>query len=177
MIELRKHAQCAFIFNTNNYWPFFTSLTFPNMMFVKTILQQKGSQIWTISPDATILEALQVLADKNIGALPVVEHDKLVGIFSERDYARKVVLKGKSSKDTLVRELMTAKVYFVKPARSMEDCMRLMSEKHIRHLPVMEKGKLVGIITIGDVVNAIISQQKRMIRDLEGYVSGAMYIS
>ncbi len=147
------------------------------MITVRSLLQQKGTQTWTISPESTVFQALELLAEKNIGALPVVENGKLTGIFSERDYARKVVLQGKTSRDTQVRELMTSKVYFVKPQRSMEDCMRLMSEKHIRHLPVLDYGKLVGIITIGDVVKAIIGQQERMIRDLEGYVSGAMYIS
>jgi len=143
------------------------------MITISRLLQQKGSSLYTISPDATIYEALQLLAEKNIGALPVVESGSLVGIFSERDYARKVVLKGKTSKDTLVYELMTSRVYYVKPQRSIDDCMRLMSDKHIRHLPVLDFGRLVGIITIGDVVKAIIDQQQRTINDLENYVSGS----
>ncbi|RMG32063.1 MAG: CBS domain-containing protein [Bacteroidetes bacterium] len=143
------------------------------MISVNQLLRQKGNELWTISPDASVFEALQLMAEKNIGALPVVENDRLVGIFSERDYARKVILKGKSSHQTQVRELMSSPVHHVKGRRTMEDCMRLMTEKRIRHLPVVENGQLVGIITIGDVVKAVISQQQNTIRDLENYISGA----
>ena len=132
----------------------------------------KGPEIWTIGPHKTVYEALQLMAEKNIGALPVVEDDMLVGIFSERDYARKVVLKGKNSFDTRVGELMTPRVYFIKPSRSMDDCMRLMSHMHIRHLPVVDYGQLKGIITMRDVVKAIITQQERTIEELERYVAG-----
>ena len=146
------------------------------MITVKHLLKMKGDQLWTVASDATVFEALELLAAKNIGALPVVDpHGKLVGIFSERDYARKVILKGKSSRDTQVSELMTAKVFHVKPTRSLEDCMHLMTEKRIRHLPVVADNMLIGIITIGDVVKAVIESQKRMIHNLEGYISGSMY--
>ena len=146
------------------------------MITVKHLLKMKGDKLWTVASDATVFEALEILAEKNIGALPVVDQTgKLVGIFSERDYARKVILKGKSSRDTQVRELMTPKVFHVRPNRSLEDCMHLMTEKRIRHLPVVADNKLIGIITIGDVVKAVIESQQRMIHNLEGYISGSMY--
>ena len=145
------------------------------MITANRLLQMKGPELWTISPEATVFEALQLLAAKNIGALPVVEEDMLVGIFSERDYARKVALQGKSSHNTQVGELMTRRVHFVKPQRSLEDCMRLMTNMHIRHLPVVDFGQLKGIITIGDVVKAIIAQQGQTIEELERYVSGGVY--
>ena len=145
------------------------------MMTAGRLLQLKGPETWTISPGATVFEALELMAAKDIGALPVVLNDELVGIFSERDYARKGVLQGKRSQHTQVGQLMTSNVFFVKPQRSMEDCMRLMTDKHIRHLPVLEYGRLIGIITIGDVVKAIISQQQQVISDLENYVTGSMY--
>ena len=126
----------------------------------------------SIAPEASIYDALQLMAEKNIGAVLVVENEEMVGIFSERDYARKVVLKGRSSKETRVAELMTSNVYFVKPSRSMEDCMVLMSAKYIRHLPVMEDGKLVGIVTMRDVVKALIANKENTIRELETYISG-----
>lgn len=146
------------------------------MITVRHLLRMKGNELWTIASSATVYSALQLLAEKNIGALPVVNEDgKLVGIFSERDYARKVILKGKSSRNTLVSELMTSRVFHVKLSRNMEDCMQLMTDKRIRHLPVMENGELQGIITIGDVVKAIIQRQKQTIHNLEGYISGSMY--
>ena len=142
------------------------------MITANRLLQMKGPETWTIGPHKTVFEALQLMAEKNIGALPVVDDDMLVGIFSERDYARKVVLKGKNSFDTRVGELMTPRVYFVKPSRSMDDCMRLMSYMHIRHLPVVDYGQLKGIITMRDVVKAIITQQEQTIEELERYVAG-----
>lgn len=145
------------------------------MLTVNDLFRWKGTRLWTISSLATAFEALQMMAEKNIGALPVVDQGKLVGIFSERDYARKVILRGKSSKSTLVKDLMTTKVYWVKPSRSIEDCMFLMTEKRIRHLPLMENNQLVGIITIGDVVKAMISQQESTIRDLQDYITGSAY--
>ncbi|MEM7374478.1 MAG: CBS domain-containing protein [Bacteroidota bacterium] len=145
------------------------------MLTVKHLFRWKGSDLWTISSLATAFEALQLMAEKNIGALPVVDQGRLVGMFSERDYARKVILRGKSSKSTLVKELMTTKVYWVKPSRSVEDCMFLMTEKRIRHLPVMDNQQLIGIITIGDVVKAMISQQQSTIQDLQNYITGATY--
>lgn len=145
------------------------------MLNVRQVLQRKGPDLWTIAPEATVYQALEVMAEKNVGALPVVRDGMLVGIFSERDYARKVILKGKSSHQTLVEELMTTRVYFIKPNRTLEDCMHLMTDKHIRHLPVLEDGRLLGIITIGDVVKGIIHDQQNTIRDLETYISGGLY--
>ena len=123
------------------------------MISVHQLLRIKGTELWTIAPGATVYEALELLAEKNIGALPVVEAGQLVGIFSERDYARKVILKGKSSRETMVWELMTTRVHHIKPTRGLQECMKLMTDKRIRHLPVMDNGSLVGMITIGDVVN------------------------
>lgn len=141
-------------------------------MSVKQILQGKPSDVWTISPQATVYEALELLAEKNIGALPVLEGGRLVGIFSERDYARKVILKGRSSKEASVGELMTAPVYTVGSNEPVEVCMQLMTECHIRHLPVTEGDRLIGMVSIGDVGKAIIANQRVHIRDLEAYITG-----
>src|SRR5690349_18450915 len=118
---------------------------------VRDILQMKGNAVYSISPDQSVYDALEFLEEKNLGCLVVVENEKLVGVFTERDYARKVVLKGKASKDTPVRDIMTGKVIVVTPTTSIETCMQMMTEKHIRHLPVVESGKLVGLISIGDL--------------------------
>ncbi len=134
---------------------------------VKDILKGRGSEIWSVSPTTTAYEALEVMAEKNIGAVLVFENEKLVGVFSERDYARKVILKGKSSKDTNVSELMTRDVFYVKPENTLDECMALMTSKHIRHLPVFDDKQIKGIITIGDVVKEVISEQEIMIKDLE----------
>ena len=142
------------------------------MISVHQLLRIKGTELWTIAPGATVYEALELLAEKNIGALPVVEAGQLVGIFSERDYARKVILKGKSSRETMVWELMTTRVHHIKPTRGLQECMKLMTDKRIRHLPVMDNGSLVGMITIGDVVKHIINDQKQTIQDLEAYMKG-----
>lgn len=143
------------------------------MTTVSQLLRKKGTDVVTIGPQATVFEALQLMADRNIGALPVMENGKMLGIFSERDYARKVILQGRSSKETSVADLMTQNVFFVKPSRTMEDCMVLMSGKHIRHLPVMEDGKaLLGIVTMRDVVKELISSKENTIRELETYISG-----
>ena len=146
------------------------------MNTVRRVLQAKSASVWTIRPDATAYEALRVMADKDIGALLVQNNEgKLVGIFSERDYARKVILKGRSSKDTLVSELMTDLVYYVSPEHTVNDCMAIMTAKHIRHIPVMDGKSLKGIITIGDVVNSMISEQNITIRDLENYITGGAH--
>jgi len=146
------------------------------MKTVRRALQAKSGPVWTIRPDAMAYEALRVMADKDIGALLVQDSEgKVVGVFSERDYARKVILKGRSSKDTLVRELMTDHVYYVSPEHTVNDCMAIMTAKHIRHIPVMDGGKLVGIVTIGDVVNSMISEQNITIRDLENYITGGAH--
>ena len=138
------------------------------------ILDAKGRNVWSVSPQSSAYEALEMLADMDIGALVVVDLDKVVGIFSERDYARKIVLKGKSSKETTVAELMVQPVTYVLPWTSISECMTLMTNKHVRHLPVMENDKLVGIVTIGDVVKAIISEQEAVIQELKGYVDEAL---
>ncbi|MEJ5203071.1 MAG: CBS domain-containing protein [Anaerolineales bacterium] len=134
---------------------------------VRQLLDVKGYQVWSISPDATVYAALEMMAGKNVGALVVCEGSQLVGMISERDYARKVILHGKTSKQTRVREIMSSPVYSVGPEQTIRECMQLMSSKHIRHLPVVDQGKVVGVISIGDVVNEIIRQQSETIRFLE----------
>ena len=116
------------------------------------ILARKGSAVWSISPDATVFEAIQLMADKNVGALPVIDNSRLVGIISERDYARKVTLKGRSSKDTPVRDIMTQELLTATPSDSIAECIRTMTEKRVRHLPVLEGTKMIGIVSIGDVL-------------------------
>ena len=142
------------------------------MKNVIELLRVKGHQYWSVTPDTTVFDALKLMAEKNIGVLLVLEGDVLVGLLSERDYARKVILKGKSSKDTLVKEIMSEKVIYVEPEQTVEECMALMTDKHVRHLPVFEGDKLIGIISIGDVVKAIISEQEFIIEQLEHYISG-----
>src|SRR5271168_3767078 len=126
---------------------------------IGTILHHKGASVWSISPQATVFEAIQLLAQKNIGALPVMEGDKLVGIFSERDYTRKVALEGKTSHTTRVRDILSPDVATISPDETVEEAMRRMTDKRIRHLPVVEDGKVIGVISIGDMVNWIISAQ------------------
>jgi CBS domain-containing protein len=142
------------------------------MITVKELLKKKSGDIWSISPQTSVYQALELMAQKEVGALLVIENDKLVGIFSERDYARKIILKGKASKETAVSELMTTSVYYVTPDNTLEEAMALMTSKHIRHLPIMNQGKLSGIVTLGDVVKKIISEQKLTIDELENYVTG-----
>ena len=137
---------------------------------VEQLLTDKGREVYTISPDATVLEALQKLAEHNIGALPVTEGGQRVGIFSERDYARKVILRGRASRDTSVRDSMTPDVVSVTPGDDMAFCMQLMTDKRIRHLPVLEDGRLIGLISVGDVVKAVMAEQKFMIEQLESYI-------
>jgi CBS domain-containing protein len=139
---------------------------------INEILDRKGSNVWTISPDATVFEAIQLMAEKNIGAVLVTERDKLVGIISERDYTRKVALKGKSSKELHVREIIPDRVFSVTPQYTIEECMRLMTERRVRHLPVLDGEKIIGVISIGDLVNWIISAQSTTIHQLETYISG-----
>jgi CBS domain-containing protein len=142
------------------------------MITVKDILQTKGHDIISITPDATVYEALTIMADKNVGALVVLEGHAVAGIMSERDYARKVILHGKSSREMLVREIMTSKVYYVHPEQNLQECMAQITDKHVRHLPVMEEDRLVGIISIGDVVKAIIADHESTIKLLENYITG-----
>ncbi|MDY0092760.1 MAG: CBS domain-containing protein [Candidatus Vecturithrix sp.] len=139
---------------------------------VRQLLQGKGNAIWSIVPEARVVEALQLMADKDVGALLVLKEGKLVGIFSERDYARKVLLKGKHLEDTLVKELMTKELFCVSPDNTIKECMALITQKRIRHLPVMEDGQVVGVLSIGDVLNKLISDQHFIIRELEKYIHG-----
>lgn len=142
------------------------------MKIVRHILKEKGQRLWSVGPDTMVIDALKLMAEKEVGALLVLDGGKLVGIMSERDYARKVILKGKSSLDTPVREIMTAKVFFIRPAQTVEECMALMTDKHIRHLPVMEGDKVVGVISIGDLVKATIEEKDFLIKQLENYITG-----
>ncbi|HZD58488.1 MAG TPA: CBS domain-containing protein [Anaerolineales bacterium] len=139
---------------------------------VKQVLDSKGHQVWSVAPDDTVFNALKLMAEKNVGALLVLEEGKLIGIISERDYARKVVLEGKSSMDTPVEEIMTPRVLYVRTNQSIEECMAIMTDRHIRHLPVLEDSELVGVISIGDVVKAVISHQEFVIEQLENYIAG-----
>lgn len=139
---------------------------------VQDVLRSKGHDIWSVAPDDTIYDALKLMAEKDIGSVLVMEDDKLVGILSERDYARKVILQGLSSKTAPVKAIMTANVEVVQPDESIENCMALMTEKHIRHLPVVAEGRVVGLISIGDVVKAVISDQAFMLEQLESYITG-----
>lgn len=141
------------------------------MFIVRQILEAKGYDVWSVQPETTIYEALQLLADKEIGAVLVMENNELAGIFSERDYARKVVLEGKSSRTTPVREGMTDRVIYVRPDQSVEECMALMTAHRIRHLPVLEEDRVIGVISIGDVVKSVISQQANTIHHLETYIT------
>jgi len=142
------------------------------MIAVRDILQRKGNQVWSVAPDSTVYDALMLMAEQNVGALLVLDGEKIVGIFSERDYARKIILKGKASKETSVEEIMTSEVTTVHPAQFVEECMALMTDKRIRHLPVLEGEKLAGLISIGDVVKAIISDREFIIKQLESYITG-----
>ncbi|MEJ2283415.1 MAG: CBS domain-containing protein [Desulfobacterales bacterium] len=143
---------------------------------IATLLEAKGKEIWTIEPRQTAFKALETMAQKNVGALLVVDRGKLVGIFSERDYARKVILKGKSSKETTVGELMTRDVFYADPEDTLQESMALMTAKHIRHMPVLKDNNLIGMVTLGDVVKGIISEQKFTINELEKYISGGYEI-
>ena len=139
---------------------------------VEQMLKQKGRDVWTISPNATVMEALKLMAEKNVGALVVTHDDEVVGIISERDYARKVVLRNKASINTKVKEIMTEKVYYVGPKTTAEECLTLTVQQNIRHLPVLKNGDLVGMISIGDVVKAVIGEQETELRQLSDYISG-----
>jgi CBS domain-containing protein len=143
------------------------------MTTVKSVLHTKGNNIYSIAPEATVFDALKIMAEKNIGALLVMQKEKVVGIFSERDYARKIVLKGESSHTTAVQDVMTSGVLSVHSEQSIDECMALMTNKHVRHLPVLENGNLIGLISIGDVVKAIISEHEYTIKQLENYITGS----
>jgi len=143
------------------------------MKSMRTILMHKGHQVYTIDPEATVLDALKKMADKNIGALLVMKDDKVLGILSERDCARKLEVQGRCAKDTLVKDIMTSPVLFLDVSNTAEEAMAIMINKRIRHLPVYENKKLVGIISIGDVVKAVIEDQKFTIEQLENYIMGS----
>jgi CBS domain-containing protein len=141
------------------------------MKTVGDLLQGKGREVWSVAPDTTVYEALALMAERRIGAVVVTKDGRVVGILSERDYARQVVLKGKTSRETPVHEIMTSRVVYVRLQQSVEDCMALMTDKRVRHLPVIEGEKLVGIISIGDVVKAVISEKQFIIEQLENYIA------
>jgi CBS domain-containing protein len=141
------------------------------MTTVQRLLQGKGSDVWSIGPDASVYDAMRLMAEKNVGALMVVDDDQLVGIISERDYAREVVLKDRSSRETPVGAIMTRKVLYVRPEQTTDACMALMTERHLRHLPVLEAGRLVGVISMRDVVKDVISEKEFLIEQLENYIA------
>jgi CBS domain-containing protein len=140
-------------------------------MKVSDILQKKGTTIISVTSSTSVLEALKIMSEKNIGALPVIDDGRLTGIFSERDYARKIILKGKTSADTLIKDIMTENPFTIQPDDSIETCMGMMSNKHIRHLPVVKDGNVIAMISIGDVVTSIIQSQKETIDHLKNYIS------
>jgi CBS domain-containing protein len=139
---------------------------------IDSILTQKGTRIWSIAPEATVFDAISLMAHKNIGALLVMKDDKLVGIISERDYTRKIALKGKSSKLTAVGEIISSPVISVGPSSTVEECMRLMTDNRVRHLPVVEGEKVIGVVSIGDLVNWTISAQSDALNQMEDYITG-----
>jgi len=139
---------------------------------VEEMLQKKGRDVWTISPTDTVMDALKLMAEKGVGALVVTHDNEVAGIISERDYARKVVLRNRTSSNTKVKEIMTEKVYYVGPKSTSDECLALMTQQGIRHLPVLRNGDLVGLISIGDVVKAVIENQETEIRQLSDYISG-----
>jgi len=143
------------------------------MLRVKHLLARKGGDIWSIEAEQPVLAAIQIMADRHVGALPVLRDGRLVGVVSERDYARKIMLHGKNSKETLVREIMSDRVAYVTPATTLDECMALMTERHFRHLPVLsETGEVLGVVSIGDLVKETISNQQMIISELERYISG-----
>jgi len=141
---------------------------------ISTLLHHKNAALWSIAPDATVFEAIKLMADKNIGSLLVMSGDRLVGVFTERDYTRKIALQGKSSKDTRVREIISRQIVSVTSHHSVEDCMKLMTENRVRHLPVLDGDKVVGLVSIGDLVNWIISAQNAAIAQMEQYIAGGV---
>lgn len=140
-------------------------------MTVRDVLKAKGGEVFSVAPDASVFDALTMMADKNIGAVLIIDGPSLMGIFTERDYARQVALKGRASKDTPVREVMTARVICVRPDQDVDECMGLMTNKRCRHLPVLEAGQLVGLLSIGDVVKTVIADKQFLISQLENYIT------
>ena len=142
------------------------------MKTIRQLLESKGRDIWSISPEATVYDAIKLMAEKEIGALMAMDGSRPAGILSERDYARKIILKGRSSRETKVRDIMTTNVIYADMEQSVEGCMALMTDKRIRHLPILDDGKLVAVISIGDLVKSIIAEQKFVIEQLESYING-----
>jgi len=141
------------------------------MITVKKLLEGKGTEVWHVSPEDTVYDTIEMMDKKAVGALAVILDDDLVGIISERDYARKVILKGRASKDTKVKEIMTRHIYHTNPDQEIAECLVMMNNRRVRHLPVLENGKMIGMISIGDVVKEIISDQQYTIKQLENYIS------
>ncbi|HUA66538.1 MAG TPA: CBS domain-containing protein [Alphaproteobacteria bacterium] len=141
---------------------------------ISALLHHKGTALWSIAPEATVFEAIKLMADKNIGSLLVMSGDRLVGVFTERDYTRKIALQGKRSKETQVREILSGQIVSVAPHQTVEECMRLMTEYRVRHLPVLENGKAIGVVSIGDLVNWTISAQDAAIAQMEQYIAGGV---
>lgn len=141
------------------------------METIKQLLEAKGHQVWTVAPQNTVFEAIRAMAEREVGALLVVREGKPVGIVSERDYARKVILRGRSSRETQVGDIMTKRLYYARPMMTVEQALALMSAKHVRHLPVIETGEVLGLVTMGDLVKAIMAQQKFIIHELQNYIT------
>jgi CBS domain-containing protein len=141
---------------------------------IGSLIGKKGGQLWSLAPTASVYDAIALMAEKEIGAVPIIEDGKLVGIVSERDYARKVFLKGKASRETSVTEIMSSPVFSVTPSQTVEECMHIVTEKRFRHLPVVEDGRIVGMVSIGDLVNWVLIEQKETIHHLEAFIAGHM---
>jgi CBS domain-containing protein len=141
------------------------------MTTVQRLLETKGHVVWSIAPDASVFEAVQLMAEKGIGALMVVERNQLIGVISERDYAREIVLKDRSSRDTPVSAIMTRRVLYVRSEQTLDECMVLMTERHLRHLPVLDNGRLIGVVSIRDVIKNLISEKEFLIEQLENYIT------
>ena len=139
---------------------------------ISAVMKRKAGEVWSVPPDASVYQAVEMMAEKQVGALLVIVQGELLGIISERDYARKVILKGRSSKETSVSEIMSSPVIFVSPQHTVGDCMRIITDNRIRHLPVVQGGAVIGLISIGDLVNWIVTEQQETIRHLEAYISG-----